>query len=106
MSKGRECFAVPRAGMYRFGTVLHSPDAAPDHVAHHRDAAIRRGEVFEAVPGDAAVDADLRVVIARDALAVFVGPARILAETRAAPRLLSLGRTIEADLHRMGVVER
>ena len=65
--------------MRRVDAVLHCPDAAPEHVAHHRHTAIGRGEVFETVPGDAAMYADLRIVIAGDPLPVFVGPARILA---------------------------
>src|ERR1700731_768826 len=58
------------------------------------------------MPGDAAMDADLSVIVARDPLSVFVGPAGILAETRTAPRFLALRRTVEADLHRVGIVER
>ena len=49
--------------------------------------------MFETMPGDAAMDADLCVIVARNPLPVFVGPASILAETRTAPRFLALRRT-------------
>ena len=105
MRKSRDCRAIHHAWMRRVGAVLHGPDAAPEHVAHHRHTPIGRGEVFETVPGDAAMDADLRIVIAGDPLPVFVGPARILPEARTPPWFLALGCAVESDLHRVGVVE-
>ena len=107
MRKSRDCCAI-RACRDAAGSsaVLHGPNTPPDHVAHHDDAAVGGGEMFETVPGDAAMDADLRVVIAGDPLPFLVGPARVLPETGTAPRFLALGRAVIADLHRVRIVER
>src|SRR5271165_3193005 len=106
MGIGRNCFAVSAAETRCVAAILHGPDTAPDHVAHHRHAPVGGGEVFETVAGDPAMDADLRVMITRDTLPVLVSPAGVLPETCTPPRFLSLERSVEADLHRVGIVER
>src|SRR5271165_184867 len=105
MTVGRDRTAIMQNAVAEIFAVGDRPDAAPDHVAHHDDAAIGRGEMLKPVPGDAAMDADLRVVVAGDALAFLVGPLAVLAEAGTAPHLPALGGAVVADLHRVIVVE-
>jgi len=62
---------VPVASVFGIA-ILHCPDPASDHVAHHCDAAVGGGEMLETMAGNAAVNTDLRVIIARDPLALLV----------------------------------
>ena len=71
---GKSCNhgTAPVVYVSRSGTILHCPDPASDHVAHHCDAAVGGGEMLETMAGNAAVNTDLRVIIARDPLALLV----------------------------------
>ena len=63
---------VPVASVFGIGAILHCSDPASDHIAEHCDAAVGGAEVLQAMAGNAAVNTDLRVIIARDPLALLV----------------------------------
>src|SRR5438093_12601920 len=86
--------------------VLHGPDATPDDIPQHEDAALGRGQVFQAVAGGPPVDAGLRVIVPWHALPLFIRPVCCLAKARPMWLLLSLCQAHEAHEHGGGVVYR
>ena len=61
--------------------------------------------MLQAVPGDAPVDARLGVVVAGNTLPLLIGPLPVLPEASPHAHLSPLGRTVEADLHGVGIVD-
>ena len=61
--------------------------------------------MLQAVPGDTAVDAHLGVVIPRDTLPRLIGPVARPARIQPPCAPPPLRRTIEADLHGVGIVD-
>src|SRR6516162_10710434 len=109
VGEGRDRLAVGMvspAVVSRAGAVLYLANALADQVAHHDDAAVGRGEMLEPVAGGAAMNADLCVVVAWDPLAFLVRSVAVLAEPVARPHLATFRGAAEADLHRVGIVER
>src|SRR6478672_5252921 len=50
---------IPQNAVVEVLAVANRANAAPDHVAHHRDATVGGSKMFEAMPRDAAVNAHL-----------------------------------------------
>ena len=104
MAVGWDCGAVPQNAIVEILSVTNCADAAPDHIAHHGDATVGGGEMFKAVPRNATMNADLRVVIARNPLPLFVRPACVLPETGTATQLPPSWRMVITDLHGVRVI--
>src|SRR5262249_36171688 len=87
-------------------TVANRADAAPDHIAQHGDTTVGGSEMFEDLPRNSTMNADLSVVIAGNSLPIFVRAATVLTETGAATQLPSTGDMVVTDLHGVRVVQR
>ena len=97
-------------GRHRIAALCDVADALAHQAAEQADAAVGRAQMLARVDRGRA-DADLGVVVARQALALLVGPVRHLAEIGAEVVPLHVGRidrivVVEADIHRVRVVER
>src|SRR5215475_3435828 len=99
MAVGWDCGAVLQNAVVEIFAVANCADAAPDYIAHHGDATVRGGEMFEAVPRDATMNADLSVVITGNPLPFFIRAACVLSEAGAAPQLPTSRRVVIPDLH-------
>jgi hypothetical protein len=94
------------APVYGVGAILYRMNTPPDHVPQHDDAPVSGSQMLQAVPGDAPVDARLRIVVARDTLPLLIGALPVLPEAGIAPQFLPLRSSPEADLHGVGIVNR
>src|SRR5215467_6652900 len=106
MAVGWDCAAVPQNRVVKVFGIANCADAAPDHIAHHGDATIRGGEMFQAVSRNATMNADLSVVIAGNPLPFWIRAACVLTEPGTATQLSASWRMVIADLHGVRVIQR
>ena len=106
MAVGWDCGALPQRAVIEIFAVANCADAAPDHIAHHGDATIRGGEMLEAVPRNATMNADLSVVIPGNPLPFWIRAACVLTETGTATQLSASWRMVITDLHGVRVIQR
>ena len=62
--------------------------------------------MLQSMPRHSVMNAHLGVPVAGNPLPFLVGPVAVLAEHRAALRILAHGRAVIADLHRVRIVQR
>src|SRR5215475_1384906 len=106
MAVGRDCGPVPQDAGVEIFAIANCADAAPDHIAQRGHSTIGGGEVFEAVPRNTAMNADLSVVIARNPLPFCIRAACVLTKTGPATQLPASWRMVITDLHGVRVIQR